>query len=187
MGTIDFLHKNAIVKFRGDVFVVTNYQHVKPGKGGAFVKTKLKNIRTGASMDQTFHDANAIESAQVDRRNLNFLYSDENFVNFMDGETYEQIELNKEMIGDALKFLKEGQKVIGVFHEEKAITIELPNKVKLKVTTSPPGAKGDTASGTAMKEIELETGAKIMAPVFIKEGEVVAVKTEDGSYAERVN
>ncbi len=187
MATIECLYKNAVVKFRGDLYVVVEYQHVKPGKGGAFVKTKLKSIKTGATVDQTFHDGNDVEAATVERRNLTFLYGDDDFAHMMDAESYEQIPVAKAMVGDTLKFMTDGQKVIGVFHDGSVISIELPKRMKLKVTSAPPGAKGDTASGTATKEVTLETGATIQAPVFIKEGETIVVNTEDGTYAERAS
>ncbi len=187
MGTIDFLKKGAVVKFRGELYIVSEYQHVKPGKGGAFVKTKLKNIKTGGTVDQTFHDTSGLEPARVDRNSLNFLYADDDFAHFMDQETYEQVAVSKDMIGDVMRFMKDGQKVVGVFSDGAVITVETPKKMTLKVTSAPDGAKGDTASGTAMKEVELETGATIQAPVFIKEGESIAVNTEDGTYSERVN
>ncbi len=187
MGTIDCLSKNAVVKYKGEVAVVTEYQHVKPGKGGAFVKTKLKFLKTGNSVEKTFHDGNDVEAASVERRNLNFLYQDDEFAHFMDAESYEQVPLNKEMIGDSLKYMTDGQKVIGVFHEGSVIVVELPKKIKVRVSNAPEGARGDTASGTAMKDVELETGATASVPGFIKTGDLIAINTENGSYAERVS
>lgn len=187
MGTIECLSKNAVVKFKGEIAVVVGYQHVKPGKGGAFVKTKLKFLKTGSTVDHTFHDGNDVEAATVERRSINFLYQDDEFAHFMDAETYEQMALDKGLIGDPLQYMAEGQKVIGVFHEGTVIVAELPKKIKVRVTNAPEGARGDTASGTAMKDVELETGATASVPVFIKTGDLIAINTEDGSYAERVS
>ncbi len=186
--TADF--KNGLyLDFNGKPCSIVWFQHVKPGKGPAFVKTKLRNLENGRILEKTFNAGEKIDVITVEHREYQFLYADEDAFNFMNTETYEQIPIQKDLIENA-DLMKEGQIVEMVFHvdgdEERVLTCELPTYVELEVTYTEPAVKGDTASTNALKEVTLETGAKIMAPLFINTGEVIRVNTTDRSYGERV-
>jgi elongation factor P len=179
--------KNGLkIELDGEPFVITYFQHVKPGKGGAFVRTKVKNLLTGRSVDRTFRSGERVEEADVEERNMQYLYLDGESLVFMDTQTYDQIPISQEMVGEARKFLKENTEVDILFWKGRAINIDLPSFVEMKIAECDPGLKGDTASG-ATKPATLETGAVIQVPLFIKEGEVVRVDTRTGEYSERVN
>ncbi len=179
--------KNGLkIEIDGDPFVMTYFQHVKPGKGGAFVRTKIKNLRTGRVLDKTFRSGEKVQEADVEDRRMQYLYQDGEALVFMDNETYDQMSIPAEQIGDARKFLKENNEVSIVLYKGNPLNIELPAFVEAEVTQTDPGLKGDTASG-ATKPATLETGAVIQVPLFIKEGETVRVDTRTGEYVERVN
>ena len=184
--TADF--KNGLyLKYNDKPCMIVWFQHVKPGKGPAFVKTKLRNLENGRILENTFTAGAKIETIDVERRPYQFLYKDEDGFNFMHEETYEQILLPKEVVENA-DLMKEGQHVEMMFvvGEEKCLTCELPTYVTLEVTYSEPAVKGNTASTSALKEVTLETGAKIMVPLFIETGEKITVNTTDRSYGQRV-
>ena len=179
--------KNGLcMKFRNDLYVVTEFQHVKPGKGPAFVRTKLKNVKTGKVIDNTFSAGHKIETARVETRKHTFLYKDDFGCHFMDSATFEQITIQTEMINN-LDLLKDGQEVNILIHAETELplTCELPQYITLSVTYTEPGIKGDTATN-ATKPAEMETGATLQVPLFITEGETIKVDTEKRSYVERV-
>ena len=179
--------KNGLkIEIDGDPFVMTYFQHVKPGKGGAFVRTKIKNLRTGRVLEKTFRSGEKVEEADVEDRRMQYLYQDGEALVFMDNETYDQISIPAEQIGDARKFLKENTEVSIVLYKGNPLNIELPAFVEAEITQTDPGLKGDTASG-ATKPATLETGAVIQVPLFLKEGEKVRVDTRTGEYVERVN
>jgi elongation factor P len=183
--TADF--KNGMtLAFNHDLFVITEFLHVKPGKGSAFVRTKLKSITTGKVLDHTFPSGTKVEEVRIERRQYQFLYRDEQGYHFMNMESYEQIFLQKDLI-NGWPFLKDGQECEIVFHseEERPLFCDLPARVELEVTYTEPGLKGDTATN-AMKPATLETGAEIRVPLFINEGDRIKVDTRDGSYSERV-
>ena len=167
------------------LFTVTEYQHVKPGKGKAFVRMKLKNARTGAVIDRTFRAGENVPKARIDRRDFTFLYKDDLGFNVMDGETYEQTSIAESLVGDAAGFLSEGMTVRIAMFEETPVDIELPASVELEVTFTEPGIKGDRVSG-ATKPVTLSTGRIIQAPLFIDEGDVLKVDTRTGDYITRV-
>ena len=184
--TADF--KNGLyLNYNGKPCSIVWFQHVKPGKGPAFVKTKLRNLENGRILENTFTAGAKIDVINVERRPYQYLYKDENGYNFMHCETFEQICLEPEMIENA-DLMKEGQHVEMMFlaDEERCLTCELPTYVELEVTYTEPAVKGDTASSNALKEATLETGAKIMVPLFINQGEKIRVNTTDRSYGERV-
>ena len=166
--------------------VMTYFQHVKPGKGGAFVRTKLKNLRTGRVLEKTFRSGEKVDEAEVEENSMQFLYQDGEQYIFMDSQSFDQVPLTAEQLGDANKFLKENLEVDILFWKGNPINIELPSFVEASVTKCDPGVKGDTASG-ATKPATIETGAVINVPLFIKEGEVIRVDTRSGEYVERVN
>jgi len=184
--TADFRH-GLCHEFNNGLYTIVQFQHVKPGKGPAFVRTKLKNLTSGKVIENTFTAGVKVNTARVERRPYQFLYSDDMGFNFMHMETYEQIIIQAEMVENA-DLMKEGQSVEIVVHAdtETPLTVDLPPFVELQVSYSEPGEKGNTASSSAQKPAELETGAKIMVPLFIDTGEVIKVDTRDRSYSERV-
>ena len=169
----------------GQVFRVVDFQHVKPGKGAAFVRTRLKNVITGGVVERTFNPSEKMPKAQIERNDMQYLYNDENLYYFMDTETYEQMPLNKEQLGDALKFVKENMMVKILLYKGSVFGIEPPNFVELEVTHTEPGFKGDTATG-ATKPATVETGATITVPLFINTGDVIKIDTRTEIYIERV-
>ena len=184
--TADF--KNGLFfNYNGKPCQLIYFQHVKPGKGPAFVKTKFRNLENGKILENTFSAGEKIEIITVERRPYQFLYKDETGYNFMHNETFEQIHLEEDFVDNA-DLMKEGQYVEMMFlaDEERCLTCELPQFVELEVTYTEPAVKGDTASTNAQKECTLETGARIMVPLFINQGEKSRVKVEDRSYGERV-
>ena len=184
--TADF--KNGLfLNFNGKPCQIVWFQHVKPGKGPAFVKSKLRNLENGRILENTFTAGAKIETINVERRPYQYLYAEEDGYNFMHEETFEQIKLPKDLVTNA-DLMKEGQHVEMMFvaDEERCLTCELPTYVTLKVTYSEPAVKGNTASTSALKEVTLETGAKIMVPLFIQQGEKISVNTTDRSYGQRV-
>jgi len=169
----------------GQVFRVVEFQHVKPGKGAAFVRTRLKNVITGGVVERTFNPSEKMPKAQIERKDLQYLYNDENLYYFMDTETYEQMPLNKEQLGDALKFVKENMMVKVLSYKGSVFGIEPPNFVELEVTHTEPGFKGDTATG-ATKPATVETGTTITVPLFVNTGDVIKIDTRTETYIERV-
>jgi elongation factor P len=169
----------------GEPFTIVYFQHVKPGKGGAFVRTKVKNLRTGRTLDRRFRSGEKVEEADIEDRKMQYLYQDGEQLVFMDMETYEQTPFSAEQVGEGVKFLKENLDVDVLFWNGKPINVELPNFVEAVITQCEPGEKGDTASNVT-KPATLETGAVVQVPLFIKEGERIRVDTRSGEYVERV-
>lgn len=183
--TADF--KNGLcIEFNNDLYTIVEFQHVKPGKGPAFVRTKLKNLKTGKVIDNTFNSGVKVTTARVERRPHQFLYKDDMGYHFMDSNTFDQVTLNEKTVQGA-EFMKEGQQVEITWHAETEtpLTCELPSFVELKVVYTEPGLKGDTATN-ASKPATLETGAIIQVPLFINQDELIRVDTRDRSYSERV-
>jgi len=183
MISVNNLRRGLLVEIDGTVYSVVEYQHVKPGKGHAFVRVKLKNAQTGAVIDRTFNGKEKINQANAQRNKMQFLYSDDHW-HFMDQSTYDQVALTQDEVGDAANFLTEGLEVEILLHEGKALGIELPPAVTLKVTFTEPGLKGDTATG-AKKRAQLETGYEIDVPLFVNQDDVLKVDTRTGAYLER--
>ena len=184
MINVNDIKNGMTVKIDNNIYTVVDFKHVKPGKGSAFVRTKLKNLRTGATTEITFNAGVKIETARVEKQNMQFLYNQGDTYYFMNMQTYDQIELNKASLGDDVKFLKENLEVIISFYEGEIMGIILPDKVDYLITKSEPGVKGNTTS-TAMKDAELETGMVVKVPMFINEGERILVSTADGKYVSR--
>ncbi|MCG8591251.1 MAG: elongation factor P [Proteobacteria bacterium] len=174
------------IELDGDPFVITYFQHVKPGKGGAFVRTKVKNLLNGKVLDRTFRSGEKVEEADVEERTMQYLYNDGGDLVFMDTTTYDQLPFSADVVGDAQKFLKENTEVDVLFWRSKPVNIELPAFIEAVVSQCDPGIKGDTASNTT-KPATLETGAVVQVPLFIKEGETLRVDTRTGEYVERVS
>lgn len=175
----------ATFEMDGQVYQIIEFQHVKPGKGAAFVRTKIRNVITGATVERSFNPTDKFPRAQISKRDMQYLYNDGDLYYFMDEETFEQTPLNADSIGDALKFVKENMTCKILFFKEQVIGIEPPTFVELEITETEPGFKGDTATG-ANKPAIVETGAQIKVPLFVNEGDVVRVDTRTGDYMERV-
>jgi elongation factor P len=182
--TSDF-RNGLIIKFKNDLYSIVEFQHVKPGKGGAFVRTVLKNLRSGKVLDNTFRAGEGIEIVRVERRKFQFLYREGNFLVCMDNETYEQINIPIDLFGNGEKYLKEGEEIEILFNGNDIINVDIPIFVNLKVTHTEPGLKGNTATG-ALKPAQLETGASISVPLFIDIGDLLKVDTRTGEYVERL-
>lgn len=173
------------IELEGEPFFIVEFQHVKPGKGGAFVRTKLKSLITGNVIDRTFRSGDKVKKPDFEEKEMQYLYRDDNGYTFMDLDSYEQVFVSPEDMGDAQGFLQEQVSVTVQLYNGKPMGVELPIFVELKVIKSEPGVKGDTASG-ATKPAELETGAVIQVPLFVEEGDVVKIDTRDGAYIERI-
>jgi elongation factor P len=178
------LHNGITLELDGEVYTVVEFQHVKPGKGSAFVRTKLKNIRTGAVIDRTFNAGEKVPRAQLDEREVQYLYANGDEYTFMDTETYDQYTVSARDLGDALHFLIENMTLSLLFHEGRVIGVELPNSVVLTVVETDPGLKGDTAQG-GTKPARLETGYVVKVPLFVNTGDRVVVDTRTGEYLSR--
>ena len=168
------------IEFEGNIYQIIEFQHVKPGKGAAFVRTKLKNIKSGGVVEKTFRP-----TARIERRDMQYLYNDGDLYTFMDMETYDQISLNQDAIGDALKFVKENEVCKICSHNGSVFAVEPPLFVELAITETEPGFKGDTATG-ANKPATVETGAQVYVPLFVNEGDVIKIDTRTGEYLSRV-
>jgi len=173
------------IEYEGNVYQIVEFQHVKPGKGAAFVRTKLKNIINGGVVEKTFRPTEKCPQARIDRKDMQYLYADGDLFNFMDTETYDQIALNSETVVDTLKFVKENEMVKICSYNGNVFAIEPPLFVELEITDTEPGFKGDTATG-ATKPAIVETGAKVMVPLFVNQGEVIKIDTRTGEYLSRV-
>ena len=169
----------------GQPCLIVDFQHVKPGKGAAFVRTKLKNIINGGVVEKTFRPTEKFETAHIDRKDMQYLYSDGDLYNFMDMETFDQLAVNADVVGDSLKFVKENDTVKVISHQGNVFAIEPPITVELRVTETEPGVKGDTATG-ATKPAIVETGAQIMVPLFVNQDDVLKIDTRTGEYLSRV-
>jgi elongation factor P len=183
--TADF-RNGLVLDMEGVLWTITYFQHVKPGKGGAFVRTKLKNVLTGQVVEKTFRSGEKVTDVRLERRPVNYSYSDGQFYHFMDAQTFEMIPIDADLLGDQLKYLKENMECEGLVHADKVISVELPQFVELRVAKTDPGVRGDTAQG-GTKPAELETGAVILVPLFVEEGEMVRVDRREDKYLERVS
>ena len=176
----------ATIEFEGEIFVVLEFQHVKPGKGAAVVRTKIKNLKTGSVVERTFRPTEKMPRAHIDRLDMQYLYNDGDLYHFMNTETFEQIAVNAEQIGDTLKFVKENEMVKILSYEGEVFGIEPPLFVELEITETEPGFAGNTAQG-ATKPATVETGAQVNVPLFINQGEKIKIDTRTGEYLGRVN
>ena len=172
------------INYDGNLYVVLEFNHVKPGKGAAIVKAKLKNLRTGSIAEYTFNAGIKVPTAHVEKQKMQFLYSDGDNYSFMNMETYEQVEIDESGISNEVKFLKEGLEVFITFYDSEMLGVELPEKIDYKITSTEPAVKGNTATG-ATKDAIIETGLLVRVPLFIEEGEEIIVSTKDGKYVSR--
>ena len=185
MISINNVRNGNVIRLNGELFTVIYFQHVKPGKGGAFVRTKFRNFKTGAVTDKTFRAGESVEDVRIEEKKLQYIYSSGDDYYFMDLKTYEQMPISKMIIGESVEFLKEECEIKGIYCEDKLVNAEMPNFVNLKVANTSPGKKGDTASGGS-KPATLETGAVIQVPVFVNQDDVVKIDTRSRKYLERV-
>ncbi len=181
--TADF-RNGLVIDFEGNLFQIVYFQHVKPGKGGAFVRTKLKNVRTGAVIDRTFRAGERVDEVRLERRPLQYLYNSEGIYYFMDLDTFEQHPVSAASVTEQTKFLSESTVVDALFHDGRILTIELPNFIELEVTETDPGLRGDTATG-GTKPATLETGAVVQVPLFVNTGDRIRVDTRTEQYLAR--
>ena len=173
------------LEIEGNIYQILEFQHVKPGKGAAFVRTKLKNIISGGVVEKTFRPTEKFPKAHIERKDMQYLYSDGELFHFMDVETYDQIALNEDAIGDSLKFVKENEMVKICSHKGNVFAVEPPLFVELEVTETEPGFKGDTTTG-ATKPATVETGAQVNVPLFVNQGDKIKIDTRTGEYLSRV-
>lgn len=186
MGDTTDIKKGAVIRHQNNLYVITDFQFVNPGKGSAFTKTKMKGIGSGKTIEITYKSGESVDVVQVQRVNVQYLYHNGNFYSFMNNESYETVEVGEDVIGDDAKYLKEGLEVMLVMYENNAVAMQLPIKIQYTVKEAPPAVKGDSAGGNVTKEIVLDNDLKIQAPIFIKEGEEILVNTETGDYGGRV-
>lgn len=172
------------IEVDGGIWQVLEFQHVKPGKGSAFVRSKLRNLRTGSTQEKTFRAGEKVARAHIENRRMQYLYNSGDVYTFMDNETYEQLELTEAQIKYELQFLKENMEVHIMSYQGETLGVELPNTVELTVTSTEPGVKGDTATG-ASKPATLETGYVVQVPLFVNEGDVLVIDTRSGDYVSR--
>lgn len=185
IATSDFKKGGKIV-FRDEPYAIVDFQHVKPGKGGAFVRTKLKNMLTGLIREETFRSGERFPAPDLEYRKMQYLYREDDLFNFMDQESFEQVVLNKNQLEDVMNYLKEQLIYTILYFSEKPIGITPPMFVELEVTDTPPGVKGDTAQGSGNKPATLETGMVIQVPLFVNIGDFLKIDTRDGKYIERI-
>jgi len=187
MSSPNEIKKGVVINHNGQLHAVVDFQHVNPGKGSAFVRTKMKNLSNDKVIEITYKSSENIDLAQVNFQTMQFLYqAGDNFA-FMNMDTYEQIEIEKDLVGDQAKYLKEGLKVVVGIHEDKPVSIQIPKKIQYRVKEAPPAVRGDSAAGNVTKDIILDNGLEIKAPIFIKENDEIMVNTETGDYCERVS
>ena len=184
MVNVNDIKNGMTVEDEGNIYQVLDFQHVKPGKGAAFVRTKLKNVMTGAVLERTFNPTEKVQEAQIERKDMQYLYSDGEMYYFMDNETYEQLPLGKDDLGDTLNYLTDNMMVKVVSYKGKVFGVEPPIFVELEVTYTEPGFKGDTSTG-ATKPATLQTGYVVNVPLFVNIGDKVRIDTRTGEYMER--
>ncbi|MBE6038002.1 MAG: elongation factor P [Anaerofustis stercorihominis] len=178
--------KNGITfEMDGDVYVVVDFQHVKPGKGSAFVRTKIRNVKTGATVERTFNPTDKFPKAMIETKEMQYLYNDGELYYFMDNETYDQVPLNYAQVEDAIKYIKEDMTATIKFHKGEAFSVEAPNFVELLITVCEPAVAGNTATG-ATKPATVETGALVLVPLFVNEGDTIRIDTRTGEYMSRL-
>lgn len=185
MGDTTDIRKGAVIRHNGELYVVTSFQFVNPGKGQAFTKTKLRGITNGKGTEMTFKSGETVDVVDVQYTSMQYLYKSGVFYSFMNKNTYETVDVSADTLGDDAKYLKDGIDVIAATHEDLVVAVQLPKKVVYKVVSAPPAVKGDTAGGNVTKEVELDNGLKVQVPIFIKEGEEILVNTETGEYGGR--
>jgi len=185
MITSNDFKRGVVIKIDGELYTVVEYQHVKPARGAAFVRTRLKSVRRGAVVDKTFRGGERIEDVEIEARTMQYLYEEGDDLVFMDTDSYEQESIGKDAVGNILDYIREGDTVAMSFYRGEALSIDPPTFVALKVVYAEPGVKGDTATNVT-KPVKVETGAQVYVPLFVNEGDVIKIDTRTGEYVERV-
>ena len=186
MASPNDIKKGTVIKIDGQLWSVVDFQRVSPGKGGSFVRTRIKSLSTGKIVENNFKAAETLDFEDVAHRKMSFIFSDPHMYTFMDGDTYEQVQLSNDVVGEDAKYLKEGLDVVITMHGEIPLSMEVPRKIEYTIKQTEPAVKGDTASGNVSKEAILDNGLMVRVPIFTKEGDVIRVNTDDCSYVERV-
>lgn len=180
------IRKGTVINLDNDLWIVVSFQRVSPGKGSSFVRTRIKSMSSGKVVENNFKSAESLTFEDVNFKKMQFIFGDDNTLTFMDGQTYEQVVLGRDMVGDDAQYLKEGLEVTIVMHGEKAIAMELPLKIEYTIADSEPAVKGDSAAGNVQKDAVCDNGLKIRVPIFVGVGDIVRISTETGAYVERV-
>jgi elongation factor P len=186
MASPNDIRKGTVIKMDNGLAVVVSFQRVSPGKGSSFVRTRIKYLSSGKVVENNFKSAESLTFEDVGHKKMQFIFADPDTLTFMDGNTFEQVTIGRDLIGEDAKYLKEGLDVTVVMHNDAAISMELPLKIQYTITETEPATKGDTASGNVLKDAKTENGLMIRVPIFIKEDDQVMVNTETGDYVERV-
>lgn len=181
------IRKGTVINLENDLWVITGFQRVSPGKGSSFVRTRMKSLATGKVVENNFKSSENLTFEQVNYKKMSYIFGDEDTLTFMDGQTYEQVTLGRDLVGEDADYLKEGLDVTVIMHGDKAISMEVPLKIEYTITETEPAVKGDTASGNVLKDAKMDNGLMVRVPIFCKEGDVIMVSTETGSYVERVS
>lgn len=187
MASPNDIRKGTVINLDNDLWIVVSFQRVSPGKGSSFVRTRIKSMSSGKVVENNFKSAESLTFEDVSFKKMQFIFADEHTLTFMDGQSYEQVSLGRDMVGDDAIYLKEGLEVTIVMHGEKAIAMELPLKIEFTIADTEPAVKGDSAAGNVSKDATCDNGLKIRVPIFVGVGDVVRISTETGSYVERVS
>jgi len=185
MSSTSEIKKGSVIRENGELWVVTEFQHVNPGKGAAFVRTRVKNVKSGKTLEKTYKTSESVNLVDMEYRNMQYLYHDATGYAFMDSGTYEQVSMSDADVGDQGKYLKEGMDITLTMYEGLPISLQLPRKMTFKVAETAPAVKGDTASGNVTKEAKTDAGFMVQVPIFINEGDEIVVNTDTGEYVER--
>lgn len=181
------IRKGVVIRHQNSLYVVVEFQHVNPGKGAAFTRTRMKDLGSGKVIEITYKTSESVDIVSVQFQTMQYLYKTGDNFAFMNMSSYEQIEMNGDLVGEDAKYLKEGIEVVIGLYEDRPVSIQIPKKIQYKVVEAPPAVRGDSAGGNVTKEIVLENGLKVYAPIFIKEGEEILVNTETGEYSARAS
>ena len=187
MANVSEINKGMVIRWKDTLWVINDFQHVSPGKGSAFTRIKLKQIGSGKVVENTFKATESLDCVEVQRKNMQYLFGDDNGVTLMDMMSYEQVMVDNDVVGDDRKYLKEGLQVNVAMNDGAPIALQVPKKVEYTVAQTEPAVKGDTASGNVLKDAEMDNGLMVRVPIFIKQGDNIMVNTDTGEYSERVN
>lgn len=183
---VNELRRGTTFELDGQLLLVLDYSHNKPGRGNATIRTKVRNLRTGATFERTFQSGERVQDVDIERKFAQYLYHDGDFYNFMDTNSFEQFQLNEHALGDTARYLKENSEIVLLVHEGEPLDVELPAAVELVVTESPNDVAGDTAAGGGTKVVTMETGLRVTAPLFVQLGDTLRIDTRTGAYVTRV-
>lgn len=186
MASPNDIKKGTVVNLEGELWVVTGFQRVSPGKGASFVRTRMKSLTSGKVVENNFKSSETLTFEEVNYKKMQYIFGDDLTLTFMDGQTFEQVTLGRDTVGDDAKYLKEGLDVIVIMHGDIAVSMELPQKIEYTITQTDAAVKGDTAAGNVQKDAVLDNGLEVRVPIFINQGDVVRINTETGAYVERV-